>query len=170
MTTNISPLNWRSRDTEYVLEGVPAAREIGRGTISAMSADDVLNESTEASYVFHAYGHLMSECERLAFRHIGATMKATLGLSDEIDQREVESSASHLKKLLSEDPQVLDLTRDGYDAFVLRTGQRILRQHRNEIFLNYCPQCGKLARTPKARQCRFCGQDWHDSGAMRSRT
>jgi hypothetical protein len=24
-----------------------------------------------------------------------------------------------------------------------------------------CPQCGKTLRTPKAKQCRFCGADWH---------
>jgi hypothetical protein len=24
-----------------------------------------------------------------------------------------------------------------------------------------CPQCGKFLRTPQAKQCRFCGADWH---------
>lgn len=24
-----------------------------------------------------------------------------------------------------------------------------------------CPKCGKALRTPKAKQCRFCGADWH---------
>ena len=24
-----------------------------------------------------------------------------------------------------------------------------------------CPSCGKPLRTPRARQCRFCGKDWH---------
>jgi hypothetical protein len=24
-----------------------------------------------------------------------------------------------------------------------------------------CPSCGKPLRTPKAKQCRFCGKDWH---------
>jgi len=129
-----------------------------------MSPDDEINGSIEASYVFRSYGHLMSERERVALRHIGATMKATLGRSDEIAQQEVKRSTNHLRKLLSDDPQVLDLARDGYDEFALRAGQRILNQHRSEILLNYCPQCGKLARTPKARQCRFCGHGFPDSG------
>lgn len=25
-----------------------------------------------------------------------------------------------------------------------------------------CPYCGEPLRTPTARQCRFCGTDWHD--------
>ena len=24
-----------------------------------------------------------------------------------------------------------------------------------------CPHCGKRLRTPRAKQCRFCGRDWH---------
>jgi|SRR5215469_7599628 len=144
-----------------------AAVTLGARTILAMSPDDEINESIEASYIFHSYPHLMSEHERLAFSHIGATMKATLGRSDETAQKEVKDSASHLRRLLSDDPRVLDLARDGYDAFVLRTGQRIRNEHQNEIFLNYCPQCGKLARTPKAQQCRFCGHDWHHSDGSR---
>jgi GNAT superfamily N-acetyltransferase len=24
-----------------------------------------------------------------------------------------------------------------------------------------CPKCGKALRTPRAKQCRFCGADWH---------
>ena len=90
-----------------------------------MSPDDEINESIEASYVFHFYPHLMSEHERLAFSHIGTRMKVTLGRSDQIAEQEVKSSASHLRRLLSEDSRVLDLARDGYDEFVLRTGRRI---------------------------------------------
>ena len=26
---------------------------------------------------------------------------------------------------------------------------------------NNCPKCGKLARTPKAKQCRYCFYNWH---------
>ena len=115
----------------------------------------------EAKYVFHNYGHLMTPKEKLAFSHLGGTMKATMGRSDPAAQDEVKAGSTHLRRWLSDDPEVLLLARDGYDAFVLRTGQRILRDDRNRIVLNYCPRCKGLARTPKARQCRFCGHDWH---------
>ncbi len=38
--------------------------------------------------------------------------------------------------------------------------QRLLKDHGNEL-LNFCPRCEKLARTPLAKQCRYCGFDWH---------
>ena len=31
------------------------------------------------------------------------------------------------------------------------------------MFLNRCERCSKLARTPYAKQCRFCGNHWFDS-------
>jgi hypothetical protein len=115
----------------------------------------------EARYAFHNYGHLMTPKEKLAFSHLGGTMKATLGRSDRAAQEEVKNGSTHLRKFLSDDPEVLILTRDGYDAFVLQTGERILNDNQGEIVLNYCPRCKALTRTPKARQCRFCGNDWH---------
>ena len=115
----------------------------------------------EARYVFHNYSCLMTPKEQRAFSHLGGTMKATLGRSDPAAQEEVRAGSTHLRKFLSDDPAVLRLARDGYDAFVLQTGQRILKDHQGEIFLNCCPRCNALARTPRARQCRFCGHDWH---------
>lgn len=37
--------------------------------------------------------------------------------------------------------------------------ERILRDSKDEV-LNYCPNCNKLARTPRAKQCRYCGHNW----------
>jgi hypothetical protein len=39
----------------------------------------------------------------------------------------------YLRDLLSDDPSVLLLECDGIEAFVLRTGQRILNDHRDQI-------------------------------------
>ena len=44
----------------------------------------------------------------------------------------------------------------------LKIAEVIMHDFRDKIFLNYCPNCGKLARTPNAKQCRFCCNDWHD--------
>jgi len=114
----------------------------------------------EAKYVFRNYMNLMTRKEAQAFRHISGTMKAT-GRSD-ASQEEVKGGSSISRKWLSDDPEVRLLAQDGYDAFVLVTGKRILRDNRDRIVMNYCPRCGGLARTPKARQCRFCGKDWHN--------
>ena len=42
-----------------------------------------------------------------------------------------------------------------------RLAEIIAMDYKDKVFFNNCPNCGKLARTPKAKQCRFCGYDWH---------
>jgi hypothetical protein len=108
----------------------------------------------------------MTEHERLAYKHLAGTAKATLGRSDPAAQEEAKNSVFYLREVLSNDPLVLLLARDGLAAFVFRTGERILNEHRDQIVLNCCPRCGGLARTPKARQCGSCGHDWHNEGGL----
>jgi hypothetical protein len=43
-------------------------------------------------------------------------------------------------------------------AFYQRASDRILRDH--EVFLNRCPYCNSLARTPTAKQCGKCFKRW----------
>jgi hypothetical protein len=38
----------------------------------------------------------------------------------------------------------------------------LLRDHAADIFLNYCPKCSALCRTPLARMCVACGHSWRD--------
>lgn len=40
--------------------------------------------------------------------------------------------------------------------------ERILREHAAEVFVNRCPRCDSLCRTPRAKQCFECGHAWHD--------
>jgi hypothetical protein len=51
----------------------------------------------------------------------------------------VQIISTYLRRWLSNDPEALLLARDGCDAFVLQTGQRILDNNRGLILLNYCP-------------------------------
>jgi hypothetical protein len=119
----------------------------------------------KAWYVFRYYGHLMTAQERQAYGHLVGTAKAMHGRSDWAAQTEARNKLSHLPshfpRRLSDDPEVLNLTREGWDMFVERTAKRILDEHRAEVRFNYCCRCGALARTPRARQCRFCRHDWH---------
>jgi hypothetical protein len=113
-----------------------------------------------ANYVVHFHSHLMTDTEVKAQRHLFATMKATMGRSDEPAQRETQKDKIH-SRMLSDEPNVLSLTREGYERFQLTTAARILRDSGDKVLFNYCPRCGKLARTPTAKQCRYCGHDWH---------
>jgi hypothetical protein len=108
--------------------------------------------------------YLMTEQEKLVYRHLVSTMKASVGKSDPEAQETAKSDPVHAR-FLSDDPEILHLAKDGYDAFVLRTGERILRESGDKVVLNLCPASGKLARTPTARQCRYCLHDWHEKTA-----
>lgn len=118
------------------------------------------NKRDISHYVVRWYARLMTPVEQLARRHLFATMKATKGRSDVEAQREARKSAVR-SRLLSDDAEVLRLAAAGYEAFVERTSARISADCRDEVFFNRCPKCGALARTPTARQCRFCAHDWH---------
>jgi hypothetical protein len=73
-------------------------------------------DTAKVTYVFGYYGHLMTECERMAYQHLIATGKATHGRTDVAAQAEVRSGTSrecqYFRKLLSDDPRVLLLARD----------------------------------------------------------
>ena len=51
----------------------------------------------------------------------------------------------------------------GSEVFLRGVRDRILREHADKVFLNYCPVCHALARTPAARQCPKCFHSWHAS-------
>jgi len=116
-----------------------------------------------AVYVLTYYSRFMTGREQLANRHLMGTAKVTHGRSDLAAQQEARDSRPHLRDLFSDDPEVLELARDGAESFVQRTAERILAAHADEIQINRCPRCGEVAKTPKARQCRFCRYDWHES-------
>ena len=116
-----------------------------------------------AYYVVRYYPGLMNETERRAYSHLAGVMKATRGRDDVTAQQEAMRH-QHFYHGLSDDPEVLELSKDGMQAFRARTAGRILEDHSHHVLLNYCPRCHELARTPKAKQCRFCGFDWHSAG------
>jgi tRNA(Ile2) C34 agmatinyltransferase TiaS len=116
-----------------------------------------------ARYVFNYYSQFMTEKEKLANQHLFGTAKAMHGRTDLAAQEEAKNSRSRLRELLSDYPEVMELTREGSESFVQRTAERIMAAHSAEIQVNRCPRCGEVAKTPKARQCRFCRYDWHES-------
>lgn len=108
-----------------------------------------------AKYIFTFYISFLTEKEKLAWRHYSSTLKLE-GISD-----------SKLKSFyfkngwISSDNEVIKLLENGFDHFEKETAKRILKNNPDEIFLNNCPKCNRLARTPNAKQCRYCKFDWH---------
>ena len=50
---------------------------------------------------------------------------------------------------------------DGEDVFRMRTVKRVIAKYRKQIIIARCPKCERVIRTPTAKQCLWCGHDWH---------
>ena len=62
---------------------------------------------------------------------------------------------------ISEDQDTSHMLKIGRDQFNILVASKIKERYESEIFFNNCPKCGKLCRTATAKQCRYCGHDWH---------
>ena len=116
-------------------------------------ANHMLDKST-INYIFSYYSRFMTLEEAAAWKH-STTLSKFQSITDERHQWMLEKGWLSYKK------EVLKLLNDGYEQFTINTAERILRDNPNKIYFNNCPNCGKLARTPQAKQCRFCGHSWH---------
>lgn len=114
-----------------------------------------MNNET-ARYIIIHFPNLLNEKERVAIRHQNSLSK----LSDKQDP--IRTKNYKEKGWLTDDPEVLELLKHGYDKFELTTAQRIVDESGDQVFLNTCPKCNRLTRTPQARQCRHCGHNWHE--------
>ena len=107
-------------------------------------------------YIFTYCQHLMTPEERAAQRSLIGDLKIQ-GTSSSPMQESLR------KFWMSDDPRVLELLADGPEAFRARVRTRIMQDPANDVVFNYCPRCGALARTPKAKQCPQCFFSWHDA-------
>ena len=113
-----------------------------------------VNEDT-AKYIITYYSHLLPLREMAALKHQRSLIKL------DGDEDESRMRFYYRRGLLSKDPEVLDLLNAGPNEFIIKCAERILKKDPDKVFLNQCPVCKKLARTPYARQCRYCGHNWH---------
>ena len=117
-----------------------------------------------ARYIINYFSDLLTIEERMAIKHTSSTMK--LNASDV--ENTIMRNAYKKAGWLTSDQNILDLLKEGYDKFELNVANRILVENPSKVFFNNCPICNKLARTPSAQQCRFCGHDWHNSSKISS--
>jgi hypothetical protein len=108
------------------------------------------------TYVAGSYMHLLTDLEIRACRAMTMEQKAIW--ADDSSP----GMARMLRKLSpGNDPDVRDALKEGPSEFWRRVTERLLREHPAEFRLARCRRCGRLLRTPKARQCLACGLDWH---------
>lgn len=109
-----------------------------------------------ADYLWSNYPQLFSEPEQLAARTLIGEQKAKTTDSERIRQKLLSASNRRGK------PGIDVLLADGPDAFRMRAAERVLTERSEEIQVNRCRECGRVVATPRARQCLWCGFDWHD--------
>ena len=115
-------------------------------------------ENELARYIVKYFTILLTDKEKLGLKHLRSNYKIEhLDNRDDIDQR-----VRAYKKIgwLTEDKDVLELVKGGQDELDKKIAERILAEHADKVFINNCPNCGRLARTPITKQCRHCGHSW----------
>ena len=108
-----------------------------------------------ASYIWD-YCCRMTDDEQTAWRHNRAVERLAHG--NRIGFHKYQNQEQELSK----DEAVLKLLENGYENFKTLVVTRIWNEHKNELKLNLCPNCKRIARTPSAKQCRFCSHSWRE--------
>jgi len=113
-----------------------------------------------AHYIVTYFFVLMPENEKIAWKHYSSILKL------EGSNNPKMLDAYKRKGWITEDREILDLLEKGYEDFEIKTAKKILENFPQKIIFNNCPKCNKLARTPYAKVCRFCGFNWHNSNSI----
>jgi hypothetical protein len=110
------------------------------------------------AYVLRRYGHLMTEREPEGMKALRIEEKAeSLYPGDD-----PPASAYRARWWRVLDPQAArEACGLGAEAFRRRICARLLADHGDAVAIRRCPVCGRVVRSPRARQCFWCGHDWH---------
>ncbi len=109
-----------------------------------------------AEYVVKHYAGLLTLTQKKALKHHQHLLK----LADNPDRERVTLMYTR-NKWLSEEPETFTQLDGGYSNFIVNCSKELLSNQGADVVINTCPQCGRLARTPLAKQCRHCFFDWH---------
>jgi len=117
-----------------------------------LSTYDDDSELTE--YIWHNYRDALTEFEVKVWHSALADKKA---------ETESEPKARMMRKHMGSqrDPEIIKSLERGLDVFRREVRDRILSEHSDRIVINRCSRCQRIVATPKARQCLWCGYDWH---------
>lgn len=112
-------------------------------------------DRNEVLYIIGHFGNLFTEAERNLLKKI---RKVNMYL-DIIKDVDMDLAPKYLNEVGISESDILEvqnLDKNGiYDAIAKRIASE------NDLFINRCPYCGEIARTPTAYQAR-CGHQWRD--------
>jgi hypothetical protein len=105
--------------------------------------------------VLNHHQHLFTDLESHALRVIRLRRKLEAYGEPEREREE------RIFGRIPDDPRIDPLAELGGVEFSRLVIERVLREHGDQVKLNRCPRCRRIPRTPQARQCLWCGHDWH---------
>lgn len=122
-----------------------------------MDPSTYIDDSELTKYVWNNYQHLFSELEQRGVKAVIANEKAGRSASVAMATvlRERWGSAN--------DPEVAAALGEGTEVFQRRVRERVVRECEGNLFINRCPACNRIVRTPRARQCLWCNHAWHEN-------
>lgn len=109
-----------------------------------------------ATYIWEHFQHLMTALEREAGMALSARQKAA-AYADPADADMLLRRFGRAHRA-----DINTLLQDGPDAFRGRVRDRLLQAFPDQIAINRCRRCQRIARTPAARLCTWCGHTWFD--------
>jgi len=110
-------------------------------------------------YVWRNYRHLVDEQELVAYKALIGAGKIDAYTEDGVPPGNAKWFCKHLGRL--DDPVAFRQLTDGREAFYRRVRDRLLQERADDVFVNRCGRCHRIAMTPLAKQCLSCGHDWH---------
>lgn len=103
-------------------------------------------------YIIRYFSDLLTDHEKLALRyHMYA---------DNVKEDSAMRKMMIKRGWITQNEDAINLLQNGYEEFELEVAKRIMKEEPEKVFFNNCPVCHKLARTPYAKQCRYCGNSW----------
>lgn len=121
-----------------------------------MTADTYDDDLALRAYVSQHFRHRMTPLERRLTEYVvpilsDAKNYKILMLHEFLEERDGQV----------DDADVLAAFRTPHTERIANALNRVLEIRRGDIFENRCSECHRLVRTPVAKQCLWCGHDWH---------
>jgi hypothetical protein len=110
------------------------------------------------NYIWDNYSSLLTDAEKLAAKTLRIQVKLPNAFGQSTTTEELVPHPS---------PEVAELLANGDTEFRRIAAARVLRENAGDLTINRCSMCNRIVRTPQARQCLWCGHDWHKSNLSR---
>jgi len=105
--------------------------------------------------VLRYHAHLLTDFERKAIVAFDARWRIALAHDPEVMHHQLRVAG------VFDAPGLGAVMSRGYETFCRDIASRMLSERPDDLVLNRCPQCDRIVRTPRARQCLWCFHDWH---------